>query len=133
MYGVYKVEGVVVANEWAELDQTDSDAALKAGKTTLDNVVLYSSTTANTTTGEGVAQSGQIAFNVSTGVETLGKTVTLYIEKTTILSDSKVLGVSLKDSVNVIEATAPMLMLPSRPSTRPATCSSPPTIWLTLT
>ena len=105
MYGVYKVEGVVVANEWAELDQTDSDAALKAGKTTLDNVVLYSSTTANTTTGEGVAQSGQIAFNVSTGVETLGKTVTLYIEKTTILSDSKVLGVSLKDSVNVIEAT----------------------------
>ena len=105
MYGVYKVEGVVVANEWAELDQTDSDAALKAGKTTLDNVVLYSSTTANTTTGEGVAQSGQIAFNVSTGLETLGKTVTLYIEKTTILSDSKVLGVSLKDSVNVIEAT----------------------------
>lgn len=105
MYGVYKVEGVVVANEWAELDQTDSDAALKAGKTTLDNVVLYSSTTANTTTGEGVAQSGQIAFNVSTGVETLGKTVTLYIEKTTILSDSKVLGVSLKDDVNVIEAT----------------------------
>ena len=53
MYGVYKVEGVVVANKWAELDQTDSDAALKAGKTTLDNVVLYASTTASTTTGEG--------------------------------------------------------------------------------
>ena len=105
MYGVYKVEGVVVANEWAELDETDSDAALKAGKTTLDNVVLYSSTTANTTQGEGVAQSGQISFNVSTGVETLGKTVTLYIEKTTILSDSKVLGVSLKDSVNVVQTT----------------------------
>ena len=106
MYGVYKVEGVVVGNEWAELDQTDSDAALKTGKTTLENVVLYQSTTANTTTGEGVAQKGQISFNVSTPVEMLGKTVTLYIEKTTILSDSKVLGVSTKDDVNVIQASA---------------------------
>ena len=79
MYGVYKVEGVVLGNKWAELDQTDSDAALKDGKTTLDNVILYSSTTANTTTGEGVRQPGQIQFNVDTPVEYLGKTVTLYI------------------------------------------------------
>ena len=106
MYGVYKVEGVVVANEWAELDETDSDAAQKAGKTVLDNVVLYSSTTANTTTGEGVAQAGQISFNVSTPVEFLGKTVTMYIEKTTILSNSTVLGVSTKDDVNVVTGTA---------------------------
>src|SRR5699024_10927745 len=35
MYGVYKVEGVVVANEWAQLQKTDSDAALREGKTIL--------------------------------------------------------------------------------------------------
>ena len=106
MYGVYKVEGVVVGNKWAELDKTDSDSALKDGKTVLDNVVLYSSTTSNTTKDEGVAQSGKIAFNVDTPVDFLGQTVTMYIEKTTILSDSKVLGVSTKDDVNVINATA---------------------------
>ncbi len=105
MYGVYKVEGVVVGNKWAELDKTDSDEAMKDGKTMLDNVVLYSSTTSNTTKNEGVAQSGKIQFNVDTPVEYLGKTVTLYIEKTTILSDSKVLGVATKDDQNVIQAT----------------------------
>ena len=105
MYGVYKVEGVVVGNKWAELDKTDSDEAMKDGKTMLDNVVLYSSTTSNTTKNEGVEQSGKIQFNVDTPVEYLGKTVTLYIEKTTILSDSKVLGVSTKDDQNVIQAT----------------------------
>ena len=105
MYGVYKVEGVVVGNKWAELDKTDSDEAMKDGKTMLDNVVLYSSTTSNTTKNEGVAQSGKIQFNVDTPVEYLGKTVTLYIEKTTILSDSKVLGVATKDDQNIIQAT----------------------------
>ena len=105
MYGVYKVEGVVVGNKWAELDKTDSDEAMKDGKTMLDNVVLYPSTTSNTTKNEGVAQSGKIQFNVDTPVEYLGKTVTLYIEKTTILSDSKVLGVATKDDQNVIQAT----------------------------
>jgi len=34
MYGVYKVEGVVVGNKWAELEETDYDAALKDGKIT---------------------------------------------------------------------------------------------------
>ena len=49
---------------------------------------------------------GQVVFNVSTTADMLGKTVTMYIEKPTILSDSKVLGVSTKDDVNVINATA---------------------------
>ena len=106
MYGVYKVEGVVVANEWAQLQKTDSDAALREGKTTLDNVVVYDSTTANTTIDEGVREKDPVSFNVSTPVEYMGKTVTLYIEKTTILSNSKVLGVATKDDVNVINTTA---------------------------
>ena len=106
MYGVYKVEGVVVANEWAQLQKTDSDAALREGKTTLDNVIVYDSTTANTTIDEGVREKDPVTFSVSTPVEYMGKTVTLYIEKTTILSNSKVLGVATKDDVNVINTTA---------------------------
>ena len=106
MYGVYKVEGVVVANEWAQLQKTDSDAALREGKTTLDNVIVYDSTTANTTIDEGVREKDPVTFNVTTPVEYMGKTVTLYIEKTTILSNSKVLGVATKDDVNVINFTA---------------------------
>lgn len=34
-YGVIKVQGVVVANEWASLASDDGDAALKEGKTTI--------------------------------------------------------------------------------------------------
>ena len=105
MYGVYKVEGVVVGNKWAELEETDYDAALKDGKTTLSNVKLYASTTASTEKGEVVEYSGNISFNVDTTVEMIGKTVTLYIRKTTILADSVVLGVTTKDSVNVVEGS----------------------------
>ena len=104
-YGVYKVEGVVTANEWAQLQETDSDAALRTGKTTLEDVIVYSSTTSNTTVAEGVRETNPVTFSVSTPVNYLGKTVTMYIEKTTILANSKVLGVSVKDSVNVIQAT----------------------------
>ena len=53
MYGVYKVEGVVVGNKWAELDKTDSDSALKDGKTVLDNVFCTPSTTSNHHQGRG--------------------------------------------------------------------------------
>ena len=106
MYGVYKVEGVVVANQWARLEGTDSSAALREGRTTLENVVEYSSTTNSTTVEEGIRYNEPITFNVDTTVDMMGKMVTLYIEKTTILSNSKVLGVSLKDDINHIEATA---------------------------
>ena len=105
MYGVYKVEGVVVANQWARLEGTDSSAALREGRTTLENVVEYSSTTNSTTVEEGIRYNEPITFNVDTTVDMMGKTVTLFIEKTTILSNSKVLGVSLKDDVNVVNAT----------------------------
>ena len=69
-------------------------------------MIVYSSTTNNTTTGEGVREREPVTFNVDTTVDMMGKMVTLYIEKTTILSNSKVLGVSLKDDINHIEATA---------------------------
>ena len=106
VFGVMRVEGVVVANEWAQLQETDSDAALREGRTTLDQVIVYDSTTANTVVPEGVRQDDPVTFNVSTPVEYIGKAVTMYVEKTTILSNSVVIGVATDDDANVINFTA---------------------------
>ncbi len=106
VFGVIRVEGVVVGNEWARLEETDSDAALRTGKTTLDNVVWYDSTTANTVVDEGVRETQPVTFNVTTPVEYIGKAVTMYVEKTTILSNSIVVGVATNDDLNVIYASA---------------------------
>ena len=51
----------------------------------------YDSTTANTRVEEGVEVTDPVTFNVSTPVEYMGKAVTLYVEKTTILANSKVI------------------------------------------
>ena len=106
VYGVIRVEGVVAGNEWAQLQQTDSDAALREGRTTLEDVVWYDSTTANTRVEEGVEVTDPVTFNVSTPVEYMGKAVTLYVEKTTILSNSTVIGVATNDELNVVTTTA---------------------------
>ena len=106
VFGVIRVEGVVVANEWAQLQQTDSDEALREGRTTLANVVWYDSTTSNTRVEEGVKETEPVTFNVTTPVEYMGKAVTMYVEKTTILANSKVLGVATDDEANVINTTA---------------------------
>ena len=106
VFGVIRVEGVVVANEWAQLQQTDSDEALREGRTTLSNVVWYDSTTSNTRVEEGVKETEPVTFNVTTPVEYMGKAVTMYVEKTTILANSKVLGVATDDEANVINFTA---------------------------
>ena len=105
VFGVVRVEGVVTANEWARLEETDSDAALREGKTTLDEVVVYDSTTSNTTVPEGVKEDDPVTFNVTTPVEYIGKAVTMYVEKTTILANSNVIGVATNDEANVIHAT----------------------------
>ena len=106
VYGVIRVEGVVAGNEWAQLQQTDSDAALREGRTTLEDVVWYDSTTANTRVEEGVEVTDPVTFNVSTPVEYMGKAVTLYVEKTTILANSKVIGVATNDELNTVVTTA---------------------------
>ena len=106
VFGVIRVEGVVAGNEWAQLQRTDSEAALREGRTILEDVVWYDSTTANTVVDEGVRETAPVPFNVSTPVEYIGKAVTLYVEKTTILSNSKVIGVATNDEMNVVNATA---------------------------
>ena len=104
-YGVIKVQGVVVANEWASLASDDGDAALKEGKTTIYNGEGIFSTTGNTTVSKEDASLKTQTFNVSTPVDMLGKTVNLYIKKTTILADSTVYGDPVVSDVNTVVTT----------------------------
>ena len=102
-YGVYRLEGVVVGNEWAYLDGTDSDEALAAGKTRLSDIRLVDSDTVNTRPGVDDGQSRpDTTFNVSTSVDLLGQTVTMYVRNTTVLANAEVLGVYLKDGANTV-------------------------------
>ena len=104
-YGVIKVQGVVVANEWASLASDDGDAALKEGKTTIYNGEGIFSTTGNTTVSKEDASLKTQTFNISTPVDMLGKTVNLYIKKTTILADSTVYGDPVVSDVNTVVTT----------------------------
>ena len=104
-YGVIKVQGVVVANEWASLASDDGDAALKEGKTTIYNGEGIFSTTGNTTVSKEDASLKTQTFNVSTPVDMLGKTVTMYVKKTTILADSNVYGAPVVSDVNTVIET----------------------------
>ena len=103
-YGVIKVEGVVTANEWAILDD-DTDTALQEGKTRIYNPDGILSTTGNTAVAQEDASLKTQTFNVSTPVDMLGKTVNLYIKKTTILADSTVYGDPVVSDVNTVVTT----------------------------
>ena len=104
MYGVYKVEGVVVANEWAMLDD-DSDTALKEGLTTVYNADGIFSTTTSTSVNDKDNSVKTATFEVSTPVDMLGKTVTLYVKKATILENSTVYGEAIVASSNNVITT----------------------------
>ena len=106
VFGVMRMEGVVVGNEWARLEGTNSAAALREGKTNLENVVRYDSTTANTVVDEGIRVDGTVQINVSTPVDYLGKAVTVYVEKTTVLSSATVIGIALNDELNSVVAAS---------------------------
>ena len=100
------MEGVVTGNEWAQLEDTDSEDALAAGKTKMDHVKVYKSTTSNTVVGEYETEKNPVIFNVSTPVDMLGQTVTMYVRKTTVLANSEVLGVYVNGNNNVVKTTA---------------------------
>ena len=103
-YGVIKVEGVVTANEWAILDD-DSDTALREGKTRIENAEGIFSTTTNTQVVNNADNVRVGTFNVSTPVDMLGKEVTMYIKKATILADSTVYGDPVVSDVNTVIET----------------------------
>ena len=103
-YGVIKVEGIVTANEWAILDD-DSDTALREGKTRIENADGIFSTTTNTQVVNNADNARVGTFNVSTPVDVLGKEVTMYIKKATILADSTVYGDPVVSDVNTVIET----------------------------
>ena len=104
-YGVIKVEGVVTANEWAILDD-DTDTALQEGKTRIYNPDGILSTTGNTAVAQDSSANMKTqVFNVSTPVDMLGKAVTMYVKKTTILADSTVYGAPVVSDVNTVIET----------------------------
>ena len=104
-YGVIKVEGVVTASEWAILDD-DTDTALQEGKTRIYNPDGILSTTGNTAVAQDSSANVKTqVFNVSTPVDMLGKAVTMYVKKTTILADSTVYGAPVVSDVNTVIET----------------------------
>lgn len=120
-YGVIKVQGVVVANEWATVNSEDGDDALRAGMTTIWNGDGIFSTTTNTQTGGG--NDGLTAaeralrtgtFKVATPEDYLGKSVTIYIRKTTILADSIVYGQPVLTDDNIVVETGAEVKTGSR-------------------
>ena len=120
-YGVIKVQGVVVANEWATVNSPDGDDALRAGMTTIWNGDGIFSTTTNTQTNGG--NDGLTAaeralrtgtFKVSTPEDYLGKSVTIYIRKTTILADSAVYGQPVLTDDNIVVETGAQVKEGSR-------------------
>lgn len=100
-YGVIKVEGVVTGNEWAVLDG-DSDTALQKGKTRITNPNGIFSTTTNTTVDKDDANVTTQIFNIATPEDYLGRSVTMYIRKTTILADSIVYATPVVKESNVV-------------------------------
>ena len=115
MYGVYKVKAVVTGNEWARLEDTDYDERLADGKTRIANPRIYTSNTLGTNTGDSTTANNNQAdiilgntriFDVSTPVDYLGQTVTMYVRKTTVLNDYEVLGVYLREEDNTVKFTA---------------------------
>ena len=104
-YGVIRVQGVVVANEWATVNTNDGDSALLEGKTTIYNAEGIFSTTTNTTVSSAEENIRTQTFNVSTPVDMLGKTVDLYIRKATILADSVVYGDPVISDINTVATT----------------------------
>ena len=98
-FNAVKIEGVVVANEHANLDATaDKGAALDAGKTKI-----------SVTNGEDQnVYTGSVTFTTGTGLDFLGRTVSLYVKKGSNAAKADVLGSVILSADNdaVVDASA---------------------------
>ena len=96
-FNAVKVEGVVVANEYANLESSaEKGAALDAGETKL--IV---------TNDEDQKVFGDGKYSVSTSLDMLGKSVTLYVKKdASSTSKATILGNAILSEDNVVVTTA---------------------------
>ena len=99
-FNAVKVEGVVVANEYANLESSaEKGAALDAGETKLD-VTNYGANEDQSVFGDG-------KYSVSTSLDMLGKSVTLYVKKdASSTSKATILGNAILSEDNVVVTTA---------------------------
>ena len=92
-FNAVKVEGVVIANEYATLSATsDKGSALDEGKT---RVVITNGDDQNTYTGTET-------FAVSTGADKLARAVAIYVKKDSNASKAEVLGSVITSADNVV-------------------------------
>ena len=99
-FNAVKVEGVVIANEYANLESTaEKGTALDAGETKLD-VTNYGANEDQNVFGDG-------KYSVSTSLDMLGKSVTLYVKKdASSTSKATILGNAILSEDNVVVTTA---------------------------
>ena len=92
-FNAVKVEGVVVANEVANLEATsEKGASLDNGKTSI----------AITNADDQSAYTGTKTFAVSTGMDDLGRSVVLYVKKDSNSTKAEVLGSAITSIDNVV-------------------------------
>ena len=92
-FNAVKVEGVVIANEYATLSATsDKGSALDEGKT---KVVITNGDDQNTYTGTET-------FAVSTGADELAHSVAIYVKKNSNAAKAEVLGSVITSADNVV-------------------------------
>ena len=92
-FNAVKVEGVVVANEVANLSATsEKGSSLESGKTSL----------AITNDDDQSAYTGTKTFAVSTDINDLGRTVVIYVKKDSNSTKAEVLGSAITSSDNKV-------------------------------
>ena len=95
-FNAVKVEGIVVANEYATLSSTaDEGSALDEGKT---RVVI---TNGGADEDQNV-YTGTTTFNVTTGQEELGRSVILYVENANNANNADVFGSAIESGENLV-------------------------------
>ena len=92
-FNAVKVEGVVIANEYANLSATSvTGSALDEGKT---KIVI-------TNDDDQSAYAGTETFAVSTGADELGRSVAIYVKKNSNAAKAEVLGSAITSADNVV-------------------------------
>ena len=100
-FGAVKVEGVVVANEFATLgnDSTDDDGVVIGSAQKAEKTRVF------VTNGEDQDEYNDnttYTFTVSSGVEALGRSVSLYVKPSTTSEKSTVIGSVIVSEENVV-------------------------------
>jgi hypothetical protein len=105
-FGVYRIDGTVVGNEYLYLDRYTASSAAQKGKT---EIVVTSDTLTAANDGIAVTRGNSYLFNVSTGADELGRNVSIFVKPSATSSQAgqaKVLGSAILNETDVCAVTA---------------------------